>query len=111
MYYPIPDYEVLPTDVLNRLVSKILCRLKYGKKIGLFCFGGHGRTGYVASVVLGKLGYEDPIGFLRQHYCKRAVESSAQILHIAEVLGKPKLAENYTVQNNLKYLCDMRFDF
>lgn len=111
LYCPIQDYGVLPTDVLNKLVSKILCRLKYGKKIGLFCQGGHGRTGYVASVVLGKLGYEDPIGFLRQHYCEQAVESSAQVLHIAEVLGKPKLAEDYAVQNSLEYLYDMRFGF
>jgi len=58
LYYPIKDYETLPNDVLDDLVSKILERLSSGKKVGLFCMGGHGRTGYVASVVLGKLGYE-----------------------------------------------------
>jgi len=58
LYYPIKDYGSLPNDVLDDLISKILDRLSSGKKVGLFCMGGHGRTGYVASVVLGKLGYE-----------------------------------------------------
>lgn len=107
LYYPIKDYGILPDDVLNALVTKILDRLGRGKKVGLFCMGGHGRTGYVASIVLGKLGYEDPIGFLRSIYCSQAIESNAQIRHIAKVLGKPELARTYTVQNRL--IDDLRY--
>ena len=99
LYYPTDDYGTLPDDVLGELVDRILERLKAGKKVGLFCLGGHGRTGYVASVVLGKLGYDDPIGYLRSHYCHSAVESDAQIRHIAEVLEKPELAAWYLPQN------------
>ena len=101
LYYPIHDYGILPDDVLDELVSKILCRINNNKKVGLFCFGGHGRTGYVASVVLGKLGYDDPIKFLRSKYCKNAVESSEQINHIAEVLEKPELAEEYAATSRI----------
>ena len=99
LYYPIHDFEVLPTDVLEELVAKILLCLDKGKKVGIFCQGGHGRTGYVASVILGKLGVEDPIRFLRKHYCKKAVESNIQIEHIAKVLDKPELAERYASPN------------
>ena len=67
--------------------------------MGLFCLGGHGRTGYVASAVLGKLGYEDPIGFLRKKYCGRAVESNAQISHIAQFLDRPELFDEYVLQS------------
>lgn len=99
LYYPIDDYGVLSDEVLRALISKILHRLESGKKIGIFCFGGHGRTGYVASIVLGKLGYEDPIGFLREHYCKKAIESNEQIQHIAEILDKPELLSKYAPED------------
>lgn len=95
LYYPIRDYGVLPDDVLSAVVSSILDRLGQKKKVGVFCVGGHGRTGYVASVVLGKLGHKDPIRFLRSKYCKKAVESNAQIRHIAEMVGRPELVDKY----------------
>ena len=100
LYYPINDYKILPTDVLDALISKILDRLSKKKRVGLFCQGGHGRTGYVASVVLGKLGHSDPIQFLRSTYCRQAVESDAQIRHIAEVLDKPELLKKYSIEND-----------
>lgn len=113
LYCPITDFGILPSDILNDLVSKILGRLNSNKKIGLFCLGGHGRTGYVASVVLGKLGYEDPIQFLRSKYCRGAVESNIQIQHIAEVLEKPELTKRYCFQDEFEGLgrfCDFGFD-
>lgn len=106
LYFPIEDYWILPDEVLADLVSKIIDRLNSGKKVGLFCLGGHGRTGYVASAVLGKLGYEDPIGFLRKKYCRRAVESDAQINHIAQFLNRPKLFDEYALQNMYRGLYD-----
>jgi len=111
LYYPIEDYGVLPDDVLNDLASKIINRLKCGKKVGLFCLGGHGRTGYVASVVLGKLGWEDPIGFLRENYCKHAVESNDQIRHISKVLDKPELLEEYLTFDRFDDFYGFRFDY
>ncbi len=78
LYYPITDMGVLPDDVLDILVDAILTRLQAGKRVAVFCAGGHGRTGYVASCVLHRLGQEDPIGFLRRNYSPSAVETDAQ---------------------------------
>lgn len=99
LYYPIKDFSVLPEDVLEDAVSKVITRLKAGKKVAVFCMGGHGRTGYLSSIVLGRLGTDDPIGSLREKYCENAVESTNQVEHIAETLQKPELVEKYAAQN------------
>ena len=83
-YYPIRDYHVLPSDVADQAVSRIVSALENKKKIGIFCLGGHGRTGYLACLVLGALDYADPIRYIRDNYCKLAVESNSQIKQIAE---------------------------
>ena len=67
------------------------------KKVGLFCLGGHGRTGYVACGVLGKLGYADPIAQIRKVYCNSAVESNSQIKQIAKYCNAPSLETKYYV--------------
>lgn len=78
LYCPIRDFDILPEDVLDRLVEQILERLNAGKRVALFCIGGHGRTGYVAACVLARLGVSKPIEFLRAHYSTRAVETGEQ---------------------------------
>ena len=78
VYYPITDYDVLPDDVLERLVSAVLECIRSGRRAALFCVGGHGRTGYVAACVLLRLGIENPISFLRKNYSPKAVESEEQ---------------------------------
>ena len=90
LYYPTEDWGVLPEDVLCELVDKICCRLDEGKKVGLFCAGGHGRTGYVAACVLAKRGVTDPIGFLRREYSPKAVESEQQAKGIFEYITRIK---------------------
>jgi hypothetical protein len=105
LYYPIQDYDILPDDVLQQLVDAIVTRLSVGVKVGLFCMGGHGRTGYIAATVLGALGYDDPIGFIRQHYCSLAIETNEQVEHIAHVLDKPELCDRYVDRSDYyKYL-------
>lgn len=78
VYFPITDCDVLPEDVLDELVDAILGFLRAGKRVALFCVGGHGRTGYVAACVLHRLGIENPIAFLRKNYSLSAVETEAQ---------------------------------
>ena len=78
LYYPVTDTWVLPDDVLEELVESLLERIRAGKRVALFCIGGHGRTGYVAACVLCRLGQNNPIGFLRQNYSLSAVESDEQ---------------------------------
>ena len=82
LYYPIKDRWVLPEDVLHDLVDKVCVRLDEGKKVGLFCAGGHGRTGYVAGCVLARKGIKDPIAHLRREYSSHAVETERQVEEI-----------------------------
>ena len=79
LYYPINDMGILPDDVLRVLVDSICSRLDEGKKVGVFCSAGHGRTGYVAACVLARRGIRDPIGYLRRNYSAKAIESEKQI--------------------------------
>lgn len=94
-YYPIRDYHVLPSDVADQAVSRIVSALENKKKVGIFCLGGHGRTGYLACLVLGALDYADPIRYVRENYCKLAVESNSQIKQIAEKCEAPWLYDEY----------------
>ena len=104
IYYPIEDFNVLPTDIAERLVGEILHCLAAGHKVGLYCLGGHGRTGYIASIVIGRLKLaEDPIAFIRKNYCNLAVESTAQVKHIAEMTNQPELTERYATVDDFDY--------
>lgn len=94
-YYPTRDYNVLPEDVADQAVSRIIEALENKKKVGIFCLGGHGRTGYLACLVLGALDYADPIRYVRDNYCKLAVESNEQIKQIADKCEAPWLYDEY----------------
>ena len=91
IYIPITDFSVLPREIAQRKARELSIRIMEGERLSMFCFGGHGRTGYMASLVLGLLGYKDPIAFLREHYCKNAVECETQVRQIAEILGNPEI--------------------
>lgn len=87
---PIPNGGVLPIDVLERSVDEIISLIEAGEKVGIYCYGGHGRTGYMAAAVLGKMYPDlDPIAFLRKVYCKNAVETKEQIQQLRSFLSLP----------------------
>ncbi len=88
LYCPIRDFHVLPADVLDRLVRDIVSRLAQGKRVGMFCLGGHGRTGYVAACVLAVLGVEEPIVYLRANYSRKAVETPEQQAEIGRFIAR-----------------------
>lgn len=94
-YYPVEDYGILESNHLEYLVNKIIEYIKNGKKTCLFCIGGHGRTGYIAACVLGKLGIKDPIEYLWQNYCINSIETSRQVKAIIEFLGNDDLEFYY----------------
>lgn len=94
-YYPCPDYGTLPEEILNRLVLKVVSSLTLGLKVGMYCLGGHGRTGYVAAAILGILGVEDPINLLWTKYCTKAIETKDQLKAVTDYLQKPELYEKY----------------
>jgi len=97
-YVPIEDFSVLPSEIESRVVDYIVLKLKEGKSIAIFCLGGHGRTGYIASLVLYRLGVtQDPIGYLRNKYCIGAVETNVQIQRISDVLDDITIFDRYKV--------------
>lgn len=103
-YVPITDYKALPDDVLTEKAHEVVELLNKGKSVGIFCVGGHGRTGYFASAVIWILGipqaYDtDPIGFLRSAYCEKAVESEAQMKSLADFTGIEGLEKKYETKD------------
>ena len=105
-YWPITDMSILPESILTRAVQDIADCLEDGKKVGIFCLGGHGRTGYIAGCVLGYLGVEDPIGYLRENYCKKAVETREQAEEIGKFIGNDELADKYFPKSKYGYYDD-----
>jgi hypothetical protein len=61
-------------------------------KVVCCCMGGHGRTGLALSILAGLFDVvppEDcPVEWVREHYCKYAVESKKQLSYIEEVTGR-----------------------
>ena len=83
LYYPITDGDILPDDVLDALVAAIVGGIRAGKRVAVFCLGGHGRTGYVAACALFLLGVADPMPFLWKRYSPSAVETELQEAAVA----------------------------
>lgn len=92
--YPIPD-RMAPEDAesFKALVLYIKQALAQGKTVHAGCIGGHGRTGtFLAALVKEVRGEEDAITWVRTNYCKKAVESTAQVQFLAEHFGIKEVA-------------------
>ncbi|QIG66805.1 tyrosine phosphatase domain-containing protein [Rhizobium phage RHph_TM16] len=64
----------------KKLVKWTADKLTAGETIHCGCIGGHGRTGtFICAVVKEALGIEDAINWVRENYCKKAVESNVQV--------------------------------
>jgi len=64
-----------------------------GKSVHAGCIGGHGRTGtFFAALVKHMMGVDDAITYVRKNYCKKAVESSAQIEYLHTQWGVTRVA-------------------
>lgn len=61
------------------------------KGVLIYCMGGHGRTGTFLSILQGIWfpNAGDPVKLIREAYCKKAVETSAQIKYIEQITGIP----------------------
>jgi hypothetical protein len=87
--FPIPDMGVPATvPTFRALVKWTAQQLEEGLKVHCGCIGGHGRTGtFLAALVKEMTGNEDAIEYVREHYCKKAVESNEQIAFLVKNFG------------------------
>ena len=82
IYYPIENMKTPHRpDKFAALIDHIVGELAKGARVHVGCIGGHGRTGLVIGAVVARLGIAedaDAIGWVRQNYCQRAIETSGQ---------------------------------
>lgn len=63
----------------RKMIEWLAEQLLAGKKVHLGCIGGHGRTGMVLAALRKHMADDaDAITHVRQHYCKKVVETSEQ---------------------------------
>jgi len=85
----------VPKDAeeFRKLVTWVSDQLDAGKKIHVGCIGGHGRTGlFLSALVAVRKVSDDPIAYVRDNYCHRAVESAAQSKFLSTHYGCPDAA-------------------
>lgn len=81
----------------KQLVKWAIEQIRDGKKVHAGCIGGHGRTGtFLAAVVAEMLGIKDAIGYVREHYCTKAVESESQVTFLHKHFGVTKAKPSRT---------------
>lgn len=91
--YPITDMQApSKADEFTELIGWVASQVLSGKKVFVGCIGGHGRTGTVlAALVKQMTGNADATEYVRQNYCKKAVESGAQVEFLAAYFGIKKV--------------------
>lgn len=89
----IPDYDVPKFDraFWKDFAKDILLSMQKGYDILVACTGGHGRTGLVIAILAGLLIKPDTesmgaTAYIREHYCKEAVETLEQEDYVEWVL-------------------------
>jgi len=85
----IPDGGA-PADVpaFKALVAWVSGELDLGRKVHVGCIAGHGRTGiFMAALLVHRGVTDDPIPYIRQRYCKAAVETHTQVDFLVEHYG------------------------
>jgi hypothetical protein len=93
---PIQDMGVPPSkDIFDALLGWLKTELLENKTIYLGCIGGHGRTGFVLAAFVNLMMPEiqNPIKYVRDNYCHKAVESQVQIDYLVKHHGAEKDAK------------------
>lgn len=91
--YPIIDMNV-PSDpkTFAKLVEYVCNQLQAGKHVHAGCIGGHGRTGTLFAAIYSVINSDkDATTTVRKLYCKKVVESSAQINFLFKHFGINKV--------------------
>ena len=87
--YSIDDMDA-PKNVtrFKKMITWLCNQLQKGKTVHVGCIGGHGRTGTVLSAIVAEgAGKKDAIQWVREHYCKKAVESTSQVEFLKKHYG------------------------
>lgn len=79
--FRIQDGGVPPSvDQTHKLIEWLWNSMMAGNKTHIGCIGGHGRTGLIlAALVTHATGEKDSIAYVRENYCKKAVETQEQV--------------------------------
>lgn len=97
--YYIPDMNA-PKDpaAFMKMIAWVHEQLKKGQTVHAGCIGGHGRTGtFLAALVFHVTGRKDAIAYVRENYCKKAVESQAQIEFLVKLgMDSAEPTKNYS---------------
>jgi hypothetical protein len=104
VYYRITD-GMGPKDVPNfkQMVVWISDQIDLGKKVHVGCIGGHGRTGLVlAAVVAYRKHNANPIAYVREKYCVKAVESREQVHFLRDHYDCPVVKPSRQVLSSTK---------
>lgn len=80
-----------PSDYMD-LLKYTRERLDAGDKVHCGCIGGHGRTGMFFAALVAQNGEPDAITYVRDHYCKRVVESDAQVDFLHKHFGVKRVS-------------------
>ena len=90
-----PDLSALPSNTMDWLSKTIINKINDGERVEIGCVGGHGRTGYLLSVLIALeegCGAGAAIKRVRERYCSEAVESYRQLEAVYEFLGEEESA-------------------
>lgn len=75
-------------DLFAKLVDWLKEQIEAGRKVHVGCIGGHGRTGMLFAALVSVMGLSsDPITYVRENYCKKAVESRSQVDFLVRKFG------------------------
>lgn len=91
------DWEDFGVVSLPIAFWKTLVKLirKEKRSVTVCCQGGHGRTGTVLAILAGLMGADkiNPVKFVREKYCYKAVETFNQLKYVAYITDTKRLEE------------------
>jgi len=89
IHYKITDGQAPKNpDEFKALITWLAARIEKGDKVHIGCIGGHGRTGLVLAALVAQMTSEkDPITYVRENYCEKAVESTTQVKFLMTHFG------------------------
>lgn len=97
IYFHVPDMGIPESaDEYKKLVGWAKQQVDAGKKVHAGCIGGHGRTGMFLAALVSAFGEKNAIAYVRDHYCKKSVESAKQVNFLKEHFGVKGVAGSKT---------------